>query len=463
MKFTKKLSLTLVTIVTCFSATLGLSNLTLTAADGDDATTPATTAAAAAVPVPSLNVKAAIAVDADTGKIFYEQNSGEALGIASMTKLVSVYLVLEAVKAGKMAWTDTVPVSDYFINLSQNFALSNVALYAGVNYTVQDLYQASLIASANAAIMVLAEKVAGSQEAFVKMMNDKVKEFGITDATLVNASGLNNADVGAQVVPGTAADAENAMSARDMAIVARHLITDFPEVLKTTGQSKAVFAANTVSSIEMENWNWMLPGLANAYEGVDGLKTGTTDFAGACFTATATKNGNRVITVVLNALDHPNNNSARFIETKKLLDYVFADWSKQSFDATTVALPKTALPVTKGAEKTVSIGVKKTDPLTVWVQNGDKIATKATISKEVLNSKGELAAPITKGTQVGELTLTTADKLGYLEKADGTPETIAIETSSTVDKQNFFKGILDAIVDFFKGIGTWVANLFGGK
>ena len=442
MKFTKKIMLVVLAAITCLSVTLGLPAATVSAAEA-----------------PSLNVKAAIAIDADTGKILFEQNGSEVLGIASMTKMVSDYLVLEAVKNGKIAWDDTVDISAYYETLSQNYELSNVPLYAGTKYTVRDLFSASIIASANAAIMVLAEYVAGSQEAFVKMMNDKVKEFGITDATLINASGLTNSDIGEKMVAGTPADGENYMSARDMAIVARHLLKDYPEVLETTAKTTAMFGENTANPVEMTSWNWMLPGLANAYAGVDGLKTGTTKIAGACFTGTATKDGNRVITVVLNALDHPNNASARFTETGKLLDYVFANWTKQTFDPTTVTLPKTKLSVDKGQQKSVGLQLEKTDPLTVWVHADDQIATETKISSDNLNDAGALVAPVNQGVKVGTLTITTADKLGYLEKGDGTTESINIVTAASVEKQTFFKGILEAVGDFFSGLGTWFANL----
>lgn len=408
----------------------------------------------------TVKANAAIAIDYDTGKILYAQNADEALGIASMTKMISDYLVLEAVQAGKITWDDQVTIDPYYETLSQNYELSNVPLYAAQTYSVKDLFAASTIASANAAIMVLADHVAGSQEAFVEMMKEKLVAFGINDATIVNVSGLNNSDLGEKVIAGTAADAENYLSAKDVAIVARHLIHDFPEILETTKQTSATFAADTAYPAEMTTWNWMLPGMIDYKEGVDGLKTGTTNIAGACFTGTILKDDTRLITVVMNATDHLNDATARFKETGLLMDYVFANWTKTTYDPTTLDIVKQTLPVDKGKEESVAVTLKATDPVTVWNKNGTEASVDAKIPGDVLNSDGQLVAPVKAGTVVGAVTYSTTDDLGYLEATDDTNLKIDLITKDAVEKASFWQLLQRSVVSFFHGIGKWFSNLF---
>ena len=131
------------------------------------------------------------------------------------------------------------------------------------------------------------------------MMNDKSKEFGLKNYKFVNSTGLTNKDLKGHHPEGTTPDEENKMSARDVAILAQRLIQDFPKILDIAKISKKVFREGTKDRIEMPNWNWMLKGLIKEYEGVDGLKTGTTPEAGDCFTGTIERNGMRFISVVI--------------------------------------------------------------------------------------------------------------------------------------------------------------------
>ena len=186
----------------------------------------------------------------------------------------------------RVKWDQEYSVSDYAYQISQDRALSNVPLRADGTYSIKELYEAMTIYSANGATIGIAETIAGSESSFVKMMNEKAEELGLKDYKFVNSTGLNNHDLKGMHVAGDAEE-ENIMSARSTAKLAYHLLNDYPDVLETTSIPKKVFREGTDDAINMENWNWMLPGLIFKYEGVDGLKTGTTDFAGYCFTGTA--------------------------------------------------------------------------------------------------------------------------------------------------------------------------------
>lgn len=398
----------------------------------------------------SVAAKAAIAIDAETGKIFYNQDADTPMGIASITKTIGLYLVEEQIKDGKLNWDDPVTISEDVAALSVAPDLSNVALNAGEDYTVKELFEASIIASGNAAIVALAEKIAGSEPGFVDLMRAKVESWGITDATLVNASGLNNSYLGDNIYPGTSSKDENLMSAKDVAIVARHLITDFPEVLETSKTPTKVFGEGTTSQVEMVNWNWMLPGFLNYKEGVDGLKTGTTDLAGACFVGTMVKDGQRIITVVLNATNHESDPSARFVETSKLMDYTYANWKQEEVLPADSQLPDMrTIAVKDGEELTTKVVLK--DAVTLWVRK-DMDKTKLTLTPQ-LNKEAkdkELEAPVNKGTKLGTATVALAeDTLGYV---DDTSHSSEIIVAKSVAKANFFVILGRNIKNFFTNL-----------
>lgn len=397
----------------------------------------------------TIKAEAAFAIDAETGKIFYDQNGSTPLAIASITKMITIYLVLDAVKQQKTTWDAQVPISDYAAENSTNPELSNVPLNKDQTYSVKELYDAAIIESGNAAAIALAEFLAGSEHAFVDQMRQRVSSWGITDAILVNASGLNNYFLGDRRYPDTGEEDENMMSARSVAIVARHLITDFPEYLETSKVAKTQFAAGSESPVEMENSNSMLPGLANAKEGVDGLKTGTTEKAGACFAGTIERDGRRVITVVLNASNEVRDNNARFVETSSLMDYCLNNWQLQSVDLSNQPMTgETTLPIVDGKQEEVQL--KNDGVVQVWARNDMDLSqiTVETEMNDTLLNDGKLIAPVRKGEKLGVTTVKlNQDDLGYLDPAEAPSANVV--TSSAVEKANIFLIIWRKILDLF--------------
>nr|HPJ00459.1 serine hydrolase [Enterococcus sp.] len=194
-----------------------------------------------------VEAKAALSIDADTGKVLYDQNSDDALGIASITKIISLYLVEKEVAEGNLAWDDEIEISDFVAQLSVHPELSNVPLETTSKYTVKDLFDSAFIQSSNASTMALAEKIAGSEAAFVDLMKKQLEDWGIKDAKIVNSTGLNNVYLGEHIYPGSKTDDENILSAKGVAIVARHLINDYPDVLEVTATPKQEFGSHTFS------------------------------------------------------------------------------------------------------------------------------------------------------------------------------------------------------------------------
>lgn len=242
------------------------------------------------------SAKSAILVDNLSGKVLYEKNADEKLAPASMTKLASMLIVMEAIDNGNLKLEDKVTISEETANMGG----SQVFLQAGEVYTVHDLLKSVAIASGNDAVVALSEKVGGSVSGFVDMINKRLKELGATNTNFVNPHGL---------------DAEGHYStARDMSIIARELLRH-EKILEYTSIYEEYLEKNDGSRIWLVNTNR----LVRFYDGVDGLKTGFTKTAGYCLTATAKKNNFRLISVVMGE-DTTENRSS---DTVKMLNYGF--------------------------------------------------------------------------------------------------------------------------------------------
>ncbi|KGR89698.1 D-alanyl-D-alanine carboxypeptidase [Ureibacillus massiliensis 4400831 = CIP 108448 = CCUG 49529] len=406
----------------------------------------------------SLTVDAAILIDAETGKILYEQNADTNLGIASMTKMMTEYILLDAINAGTITWDQQYRVTEYTYRMSQDRALSNVPLRADGTYSIQELYEAMAIYSANAATVAIAETIAGTESEFLNLMNQKAEEIGLTNYKFVNSTGLNNSDLFGMHPAGTGPEDENVMSAHDVAKLAYNLLKDHPEVTETSSISKKIFREGTDDAIEMENWNFMLPGLVYEYEGVDGLKTGTTTLAGYCFTGTAERNGTRLIAVVMNAVDSQGVGSykARFDATAKLFDYGFAQFSKQEIVPANYTFEgQESIAVTKGKADKVGIAVK--DPISVMIKANEKDLYQPKLILET----DTMEAEVKEGTVVGKVVIerTEGTDYGYI---NGDGFTADVVTTETVERASGFSLFFQAIGGFFASIWNGITGFVGG-
>ncbi|MCY7859554.1 D-alanyl-D-alanine carboxypeptidase [Bacillus sonorensis] len=415
---------------------------------------PMSNAKAANDPI-NVNAKAAILIEASSGKVLYSKNADQRLPVASMAKMMTEYLLLEAIHEGKVKWDQKYTPDDYVYEISQDRSLSNVPLRKDGSYTVKELYQATAIYSANAAAIALSEIVAGSESNFVELMNKKAKELGMKNFKFVNATGLENKDLHGKHPSGTSANEENEVSARDMAILADHLVNDYPEILDTASIAKTKFREGTDDEMDMPNWNFMLKGLVQEYKGVDGLKTGSTDSAGSCFTATAKRNGIRVISVVLNAKG--NLHTARFDATKKMLDYAFDNFSMKELYAKGAQVKgNETVKVDQGKEQEVGIITEKA--LSIPVKNGDEKKYKAKVTLD----KKELSAPVKKGEKVGTLTASyTGDEKDY-GFIGSDISGVKLVTKEADEKANWFVLTMRSIGGFFAGIWNSIVDMVTG-
>jgi D-alanyl-D-alanine carboxypeptidase (penicillin-binding protein 5/6) len=259
----------------------------------------------------SSSAKAIIVMEAKTGKVLYEDNSKQPLPIASMSKLMTQYLVLNAINNGALTWESTYQQSEYVQRMTQQAGAVKLGMVTGNSYTVEELFIAMTVSSANDSAIALAEMVGGTEEAFVELMNKQGKTFGLKETTFYNASGLDGDYIG------KGPDETNLSSARDVAVIAQHLLAKYPEVLDIA--SMADFT--TSEGIRLWSTNLMLPGMPQAYPGIDGLKTGYTDQAGSCFVSTGVFDGRRIITVVMDVEAGGNDTiNPRFELTKELVE-----------------------------------------------------------------------------------------------------------------------------------------------
>ena len=265
-----------------------------TAAAGEEMQPAALTAAQ---PDLTLNCRAVCLIDQDTGTVLYEKNADQQMPIASITKVMTLLLTFEAIHDGRLTLDTLVPVSEHAYHMGG----SQIWLEPGEQFTLDEMIKAICVSSANDAAVAVAELVGGSEQGFVQMMNDRAAELGMTNTTFHNACGL---------------DTEGHLStARDVAIMSRQILTTCPEVLHYTGIWTDTLRGGAT---QLVNTNKLL----RRYNGITGLKTGTTGGAGVCISASATRDGLNLIAVVLGA---PSSKD-RFEAATTLLDYGFAAW-----------------------------------------------------------------------------------------------------------------------------------------
>lgn len=393
----------------------------------------------------SVEAKAALAFDFETGKILYEKNSEEKLEIASLTKLISLYVVQTKIASGELAWDTPVTISKAVSELSLSSELSNIPLMEGQNYSVKELFDAATIVSANAATVALAEKVAGTEFAFVDLMKEQLIAWGIENPLIVNASGLNNEDIPGEIYPGSARTDENKLTAKELALVSRNLIRDFPETLQVTSQSVLNYTNLDNEESIMYTTNLLLPGMPYAKAGVDGLKTGTTDLAGRSLITTMKKDNQRVITILLNATDQEDPD-ARYTETSRLLDYAFGSWESKAVVTKGQMIPTVEpIPVEKSLEGSVDLIAQ--DTIELFLPIKEDLNT-VDFKLDYLDNQALLIAPVEANQAVAKLTVTyPQDTLGYLEPVEAL--TTILVTKSSVEKANFFQLTWQKIQQFF--------------
>lgn len=347
-----------------------------------------------------LNAKSAILMEESTGNILYESNPDERLPIASVTKVMTMLLIMEAVDSGKINLDDMVTVSEN----AMSYGGSTMFLETGEQLTVNDMLKGIAVASANDGCVAMAEHLAGSESAFVDMMNEKAKELGMENTHFMNTNGLDEDD--------------HYSSARDVAIMSRELmkhetIFNYTSIWMDTLRGGKFQLANTNKLIRF-------------YDGANGLKTGSTSKALCCLSAAAKRNDMQLIAVVLGA----PTSAERFASAKSLLDYGFANYAVNTQITSGDEVQKVT--VEKGVDKEVSVVAG--DSCSTLVKKGQE----DNITKEIKIDE-TITAPIEAGQKIGTMTISRDGEV----IAD-----IDLNASTAVEK----KGIGLIIKDFFATI-----------
>ena len=328
---------------------------------------PSVPTAQAASSAPTVNCGAAVLMEKETGTILYEQNSHDKLEPASVTKIMTLLLVMEAIDSGRISLDQTVTMSAHAVSMGG----SQIWLKEGEQMTVHDLLKAVAVVSANDGAVALAELVAGSEEGFVALMNQRAAELGMADTTFVNCTGLPAAG--------------HLTSAYDIALMSRELILNHPSIREYT-----TIWMDTLrdGAFQLTNTNKLI----RFYDGATGLKTGSTDSALYCLSATAERGGMELIAVVLKS----PTSQERFDTARALLDYGFANYTLMD------VYPDQALPpidVLLGEEDCVQPVLSASSRILV-----DKAQLNSVNSQ--INLCENVEAPVEAGQKLGEMVVT---------------------------------------------------------
>ena len=322
-----------------------------------------------------IPAKSALLMDVATGTVLYEENAHEALPPASVTKVMTMLLIMEAIDEGRIGWEDTVTASD----TAAAKGGSQIYLKVGETMTVSDMVKSIAVSSANDCACAMAEHIAGSESAFVDQMNQRAAELGMNDTHFVNCTGLDDGE-----------DAKNhRTSAYDIALMSRELMKNHPDIKKFT-----TIWMDTVRNGEfgLSNTNK----LVRFYQGATGLKTGFTSGAGYCLSATAMRDGMELIAVVMGC----ETSQDRFAACKSMLDYGFANYA--------LAQPQLSgnafVPVTLGKQKSVGAVPAQAEALLIDKAHKNSLVTEVSLDESV-------AAPVSKGQRIGTLTVRAGEQI----------------------------------------------------
>lgn len=348
------------------------------------------------------NAKSGILVEASTGEILYEKNKDEKVSIASLTKMAAQIIILENIENGNLKWDEIITASSNAASMGG----TQIWLTAGEKISVEDLFKGMSMASANDATVALAERIAGTESAFVKLMNDKVKELGLKNTVFKNSTGLD--------------EEGHYSTAYDLSVIARELL-NHDEILRFSSVYEDYIRKDTPNKFWLVNTNK----LVRFYEGADGLKTGFTDAAGYTMAVTAKRDDMRLIAIVLGE----DVSKTRNDETTELLDYGFNNY-------------KVNLVKAKGETvKKVKVDKGSIDEVDIITENDILILNKksdTTINYDTKIIVNDIELPIKKGTIVGKIEVLYNDEV---VKTDN------LVAGNDVKKINYFKYLFNNLKD----------------
>ena len=355
----------------------------------------------------AANAKSALLIENSTGKVLFEKNANEKVAIASLTKMMSQIIILENIESGNLSWDEIVKVSAN----AAGYGGTQIYLQPGEEMSVRDLFKGVSMASANDAVVALAERIAGTEADFVKMMMEKAKELGLKNTNFVNPTGLD--------------EEGHYSTASDLAVIARELLKH-EEILEFSSLYEDYLRVDTPNKFWLVNTNK----LVRFYEGADGLKTGFTDAAKYCMTVTARRNNMRLIAIVLGEEVSKIRNS----ETTALLDYGFNLYKVNLVKEKNEVVDKIKIEKSNLSE----VEIVTENEISILSKKSEE--SKKYTEKIILN---DIKLPIQKGTVVGKLQLLDASSLvGEYN----------LIVNQDISKKNFFALFFDNFKDIIIGV-----------
>lgn len=354
-----------------------------------------------------MKARAAYAIDAQTGQVLYQKNANKVYPIASLTKILTLAVIEQDIRDHRLSWKQKVKITPAVAKLANDWHFSNVQLNAGEKYSIRQLAESMMIVSADGSAEALALASAGSTAAFNQKMQKVARAAGVHDAKIYNMIGLSNDSLGKHRLKGVAKDAENEMSAKDLALISRYVITKYPETLKITKIKTANFDVAPGQQYLMTNINALLPQNGFAPNGwtIDGLKTGNTDAAGKCIVTTGTYARRRVILVALHTKGDWNNQSKMQKEFYEALVANYQPVKLQKITDLPKSVHQTKVVNAKGRHH---VRLQLDHSQWVWMQKGDDwraAKPQFVVDPTHRSVTGKLKAPLKKGDRIGKIEL----------------------------------------------------------
>lgn len=402
--------------------------------------------------VPDVSAQSAVVIDSENGQILFKQDEDVVVQAGSISKLLAVYTALSLIEAdNEWDFETLVPVSDEAYYLSQNYDISNVPLRQDYEYTVNELVEAVAVNLANGATLALADFIAGSEAEFVQLMEQQLIDWGLSDYQLMNATGLpTEIDTGDT----------NAFSGETAAVIAYHLVNDYPHYLDYSQQPMGVFKPQTEDAIDMNNYNQMLRHKPYTYEGLSGLMPGASPEDGDSFVGYTEVNDFGIISVVLGTEE-----DGHYEETAKLLDYSYSAYMKelvveegeptrQVGTITVVGGDAANAELVYGEAMSLVVPIIDTAPRLEYVFNPNEA---------VFNEQQQLEAPMEAGDVIGSMEIqgvgTTVEFLPST-KGNNVPIVLANELEEAPWYLKSWRGMNQGINDAWEATRKFFVDIF---
>ncbi|MBB1078750.1 D-alanyl-D-alanine carboxypeptidase [Limosilactobacillus sp. STM2_1] len=354
----------------------------------------------------NMDARAVYAIDAQSGQVLYQKNATKQYPIASVIKILTLGVIEQDIRNHHLKWDQKIKITPAVAKMADDWHFSNVPLKNGEEYTVKQLVDSMMLVSADGSTEALALADAGSTAAFNKKMQAFAKKAGVTDAKIYNMIGLPNGDLGKHKLKNVDKDAENLLSAKDVALISKYLVEKYPETLEITKQKFANFDVTKDQQYLMTNVNALLPqnGFAPSTGEIDGLKTGNTDRAGKCIVSTGMFSGRRIILVALHTKGEWNDQSKM---QQDFYNKLTSEYRPVEIKNISNISPKFKQVKVANAKDKNKAKLKLSRATAVWLPNNMKVeTTKPSLKITKRYQKGnQLRAPLKKDQQVGSIEL----------------------------------------------------------